>query len=251
MVLLDQLKACTLLDLALRAYDQAVPARHRALLEAWAVGRCVPGSQCARQATELVRLLSAAVARPCDERGDEDDNNNNEAHRRRTTTIHHMTPDSVAASNDERKKRPIAASAAEADAARVRAADIWSEQKQQRAEEEEEALREQCIALLDGPERLLTMRRTQALALATLREALAQAQRDHTMLHEQETMRAVVARLEALEATVRARFVQVPSGPHGESEERALLKHLGRGIELMRRMAATTTTRRTITGHYY
>ena len=250
MVLLDQLKACTLLDLALRAYDQAVPARHRALLEAWAVGRCVPGSQCARQATELVRLLSAAVARPCDERGDEDDNNN-EGHRRRTTTIHHMTPDSVAASNDERKKRPIAASAAEADAARVRAADIWSEQKQQRAEEEEEALREQCIALLDGPERLLTMRRTQALALATLREALAQAQRDHTMLHEQETMRAVIARLEALEATVRARFVQVPSGPHGESEERALLKHLGRGIELMRRMAATTTnTARTTTGHY-
>jgi hypothetical protein len=80
------------------------------------------------------------------------------------------------------------------------------------------------------------MRRTRALALATVYEALVQAQNDHVMQHEQETMQFIVRRLEVLEARIMTLFVDCPQ-QHGEAEELALLQHLGKGVALVERVS--------------
>ena len=116
------------------------------------------------------------------------------------------------------------------------------EAEEEDGDKQDEAVKvvhEQCIALLDEPDRFLTMRRTTALALATLHEALAQAQQD-SMPHEEDSMAIVVQHLERLERLVVTRFdgCQGSSSSsrkraqHIAAEERALLTHLGRGVEL-------------------
>ena len=100
-------------------------------------------------------------------------------------------------------------------------------------------IEEQCIAVLDNPDRFLSMGRTRALALATLQEAFAQAQQDNVMLHQQQDMARVIKFLERLEyiLTSEQRFAHCRSECVGEEEECALLKHCGRGMELMQRIA--------------
>jgi hypothetical protein len=99
-----------------------------------------------------------------------------------------------------------------------------------------EACFAECMVLVDGPELLLTNRRTQALARAVLWEALRQAQQDCTMPHEREVMGVVIVRLEALDGYVRGHFTGCPA-KHGEMEERALLGFIGQGMALLARIA--------------
>ena len=134
-----------------------VPARHRAMLGTLLMQtrRSAPGSQCDRQATQLLVLLSAAEMRF-----------------------------------------------------------------------------DECVTLLDGEEEgWLTGGRSHALVDATLQEALVRAWCDPRTARDRETMRAVVDRLEALEAHIAKVYPVVCAN---ESDvERALLRHMGRGCEVL------------------
>ena len=90
-----------------------------------------------------------------------------------------------------------------------------------------------CVELLDGgEERWLTDRRSHALVDATLQEALARAWCDPRSSRDRETMRAVVDRLEALEAHL-LKVYPVLCVDEGDAVERALLTHMGRGCEVL------------------
>ncbi len=67
--------------------------------------------------------------------------------------------------------------------------------------------------------------------MATLYEALAQAQQD-SMPHEQADMAVVVRGLERLERLIATRFDGCRVRGDGGMETRALLTHMGRGVEL-------------------
>jgi hypothetical protein len=92
---------------------------------------------------------------------------------------------------------------------------------------------DECVALLDGDEeRWLTDGRSHALVDATLQEAMARAWCDPRTARDRETMRAVVDRLEALEAHL-IKVYPVRCADEGDAVERALLRHLGRGCEVL------------------
>lgn len=99
----------------------------------------------------------------------------------------------------------------------------------------------ESLRLLDGSERWLYGRhQTRALALATLQEALIQAQYDHVMAHEREAMHRVVGRLERLETLLYTGALARCSDTADTEEARcALLVHMGRGMELLQRVASS------------
>ena len=117
--------------------------------------------------------------------------------------------------------------------------------------------REECITLLDGPDRFLTQRRTPSLALETVHECLIRCV-GNSLRYENETVRCLVYRLENLEEYIRTDFQGCCLERLGEAEEHALLVHMGRGVEIAERVArgggvqqkrssfsnTTTTTRR-------
>lgn len=188
-------------------WQQIVPARHRAVLALWTQGRINPASQCARQAQALIKLLQNDV---CSDPS------------ARTTRVYmgHC---------EEEDDRALTA-APNSSSTRVRC------NSSRRLPSD--ACLEACISLLDGEnnERWLSGRRTQALARATLQEALLRAHYDASMAHERDLMLRVVGYLEAIEQYLSQRYDGFPT-KDGEQEELALLRHLGRGMDLLRRVA--------------
>ena len=203
-------------------WDAVVPARHRALLGVWTRGRCSPQSKCYKQAQQLRVLL----LRPPAERVNHDEDGvalyagASPPSTLKQRTIFYFDPSSTPRSKQQRAAARAASPSATSNNAPLLDAPLV------RA----------CVELLDGPERWLSDGRTLALARATLNEALAQAQCDCGMAHERAQTERAVAQLEALERHVLQRFAYCPD-PHGETEERALLEHLGRGVDLLRRIA--------------
>ena len=110
-------------------------------------------------------------------------------------------------------------------------------------DEADEAQRKQaeCIALLDSPDRFLTTGGTCQLALATVREAFLQAQQN-TMPCDRDRMLGVIGRLERLDQLLRVMMTTTshhhsPGPAEEEHSLQALLRHEGRGIELMQRQS--------------
>ena len=90
-----------------------------------------------------------------------------------------------------------------------------------------------CMWLLD-PEHMLRERHTRALALATLQEALIQAQHERVASHERDAMQEIIRELELLEARLYAGpLAHCNDAPGDDEARRALLLHLGRGMELL------------------
>ena len=199
-----------------RLYRQAIPTRVRACAFAWSGGRrCEKQSRCYRQACELVNLLR-------------------QEYQLRKNTL------------DERCNAGGPKRSAGSGARLSLYSYEWARATKTTAggtEEEEEgshlgdAVLARCLALLDQPDRFLTMRRTTAQAYATIYEAIIQAQeRLEGMRHERAEMCWVIAMLEDVERVIGKRYDGCPPR-HGETEEQALLMHMGRGVELMARVA--------------
>lgn len=94
-----------------------------------------------------------------------------------------------------------------------------------------------CLRLVDS-DQMMREHATRALALATLQEALIQSQFERTATHERDAMGAVARELEYLETRLYAApFASCTDAPEDEDARRALLLHLGRGIELLQRVA--------------
>jgi len=198
---------------ATEAFAWLVPARHRATLAMLLPGgerRCDRQSRCGRQAAELIQLLLRHASEQ-DEPADDDD----EALFQTQTQPQQQSP-------RRRKRRRGLLSLQQAE----------------------------CIALLDPPDRFLTTGGTCLLALATVREAFLQAQ-ENTMPCDRDRMLGVIERLESLDQILRAMMAHHNSSSSSttttttaqqqeEEEERclqALLRHQGRGIELMQRQS--------------
>jgi hypothetical protein len=96
-----------------------------------------------------------------------------------------------------------------------------------------------CLRMLDT-EQMMREHLTRALAVATVQEALIQAQYDRVASHERDLMDSVVIELEFLEARLYSgAFARCSDAAAGEDAQRALLVHLGRGIELLQFNNAT------------
>lgn len=222
-------------DCLKRAYTYTVPARHRALLSVWAKGRCDRNSRCARQAAQLVKILSTLQQRLQEE--EEKQQQQQQKCNLELKQLLLLQRSTGRESGAGMKRKGVHGSS------RMRSPPLSSLQQQpplppfslQDEGGEKGGLcvgaEEECIAILDEPDRFLTMRRTTALAMATLQEALAQAQQD-SMPHEYERMAAVVQGLERLERLIAVRFDGCRVGRGTETQERALLTHMGRGVEL-------------------
>ena len=200
-------------------YAKGLQGRHRVQLEyALAIDRrCDRHSRCARQADALIRLILLQQA------GETEDQNATTA-----TGLCYVDP-SIVPSAQKKRAAELRRYHPPQDVL-LPAADKLRKKAQQ----------EECLlALLDEPDHFLSMRCTRALALATVREAMMQALCDHGMQHEQASMLQVVDVLERLEMLLQlsSRF---KNWRDEESEESqcALLRHLGRGIELMQRVAS-------------
>jgi hypothetical protein len=91
-----------------------------------------------------------------------------------------------------------------------------------------------CIVLLDGPQRALSTRRTDGPALETLKEAFFQV---HELggLHNVERIPQVLSWLERIEASVLKH--ECANVPNDLDDEIELLRHMGRGVDMLRRMA--------------
>lgn len=100
----------------------------------------------------------------------------------------------------------------------------------------EDVMIAECVAMLDGAQRRLSSRSSDAMALATIKEALMQA-RESVHQHDVAHMPRVVAYLERLEECV-LRHECVNDGGCVE-HELELLCHLGRGLEMLRRKKKT------------
>jgi hypothetical protein len=101
----------------------------------------------------------------------------------------------------------------------------------------EAALLRACVALLDLPDRFLTMRHTTALAHETLLEALLRLQQQGGARYDEDVRLCCIWQLERLERHLRTRFKECPGHTTSEAQERALLVHMGRGVELAERCA--------------
>jgi hypothetical protein len=180
-------------------WHRCVSARYRAVLGVWVgEGRCSRQSQCARHANTLVDLLQREI-RATETTGASDIGVGGEP------TLMRLT-DGL---RSLRSSTPLPG----------------------------DACLSACIALLDdAPHYWLSARRTLALAQATLQEALLQAYSDQAMAHERAIMAKVVGYLEAIEHYLLVRYQGFPETP-SEEEKRALLQHLGKGMDLLRRVS--------------
>ena len=90
---------------------------------------------------------------------------------------------------------------------------------------------DRIIALLNGEEGLLFECRSNQLALATIAEALRQAQ-IHTVESEQAMMHRAIGVLEAIEAAIETDYPVTahPTAAEATKMRLALLMHLGKGI---------------------
>jgi hypothetical protein len=191
-------------------YVRGVPTRWRALLHVWSgKRRCNSGSQCERHALLLLGHITRFAE--LQEQRKEHRRDNDDGHARKKQGER----DSNGGQCDDFESR----------------------------EADERELFRTCDALLDQPDGYLTMRRTTALAIETIHEALVRAQQSNAT-YEKETMACVVRTLEELERHILIRFSGCPA-QHGASEELALLVHMGRGMEVAERIAKHGTGFRT------
>jgi hypothetical protein len=91
-----------------------------------------------------------------------------------------------------------------------------------------------ALALLNGNDGMLFLRQSNKLALATICEALLQAQAGTNIASDQFKMSKAVSVLEALELAVEADYVPSVTVAQALQARLALLKHLGKGIILLK-----------------
>jgi len=106
-----------------------------------------------------------------------------------------------------------------------------------------DAVYAEAIMILDGQQRLLSERRTTALALATLSEAMLRMQEGRA--YAAEARERILRILEALEASVASSFSSEDDADHRHHHQLDLLVHLGRGVEYLKARLGCTPGRQT------
>lgn len=194
----------------MKAFHQFIPGRYRARMSAyifWDIGRCDALSSCSRHANSLIAIIHADIARAAAKT-----DNNNEC----------TTRDETTSSNKDIIFGAVVAAAAR--------------QHHDYCCGLSESAYSKALALLNTEDGLLFLRRTNRLALATIAEALLQAQMRTTIISDQCVMQKTMVVLEALETAVEADYPPSVSVTVTEAIDArlALLKHLGKGIALLK-----------------
>jgi len=194
------------------------PARYRAKWNAMTNGRCDPQSLCARRAASLVALLQRELRNATGNNNSSQYNNSNIINSSDSSYI--MVYNN---NNDNEKKTEPKVQQRQPSGCFYH----WDMQKEGLSD----VCVQQALAILDS-DVTVVMHECSALALETLYEALLQIQAAN-MQHEQELALLVIKSLEMLENKLVTK-IPISYTSLRESEQLALLRHMGKGVELLK-----------------
>ena len=234
-----------------------ISARYRAKWKAMTEGRCDQQSLCARQAASLIVLLQRALRSPpptsytqiydnnnflCNvstaccsgsvefDLIDSDNNDLKSINKSYHGISSNYNSSSCYNNNNNNKQKSPTKTPTKIPSYKTTKNDFWDMEKEGLSD----VCVQQVLAILDS-DTAVAMQECSVLALETIYEALLQAMHSANMQHEQELASLVIQTLEVLENKVATKYAcNNNKSALRDHEQIALLKHMGKGVELLK-----------------